>query len=285
MIDLHVHSTASDGTESPAQLVVNAKSAGLSAIALTDHDTVSGVREFMEAGRESGVKTIPGVEISTWNHSKELHIVGLFINPEYERLISFLENMREERVVRNRAIIRKLQSYGYSITEDEVFEVSGGESLGRPHIAATLVKKGYFSDIQESFDILLKRGRKGFIPRSLKPPEVACSLIHEAGGVAIWAHPVSGQHSGERSYVKKMLKVLLPAGIDGLETLYTTYTPHQTALLEEMAETHHLLRSGGSDFHGRNRPGTALGTGGGGLAVPNSFLEKIESFRQNRFSA
>lgn len=282
MIDLHVHSTASDGTETPSKLVEMAKNTGLSAIALTDHDTVSGVQEFLEAGQGSGMKVIPGVEISTWDRSKELHIVGLFIDPENRELVSFLESMRNERALRNRLIIHKLQTMGYSITEDEVSVVAGGESIGRPHIARVLVEKGYFEGIQDVFDTLLKRGKRGYIARSLKRPPAVCQLIHDAGGVAIWAHPVSGQHSGERAYIKKMLKGLIPAGLDGIETMYTTFNRNQTALLDELAETNGLLRSGGSDYHGYTRPFTKLGTGGGCLSVPDSFLETIETYIQNR---
>ncbi len=282
MIDLHVHSTASDGTETPSRLIEMAKNIGLSAIALTDHDTVSGVQEFLDAGQGSGVKAIPGVEISSWDRSKELHIVGLFIDPHNEALVSFLEKMREERFLRNRLIIHKLKTLGYSITDDEVAVVAGGESIGRPHIAQVLVEKGYFEDIQSVFDTLLKRGKRGYIARNLKRPAVICQLIHDAGGAAIWAHPVSGQHSGERAYVKKMLKGLIPAGIDGVETFYTTFNRNQTALLEELAETNNLLKSGGSDFHGSTRPFTKLGTGGGCLAVPDCYLEMIETFLQNR---
>ena len=282
MIDLHVHSTASDGTETPSRLIEMAKETGLSAIALTDHDTVSGLQEFLEAGKGSGIKVVPGVEISSWDRSKEIHIVGLFIDPEYPPLVEFLEKMREERAMRNRLIIHRLQNLGYKITEDEVFVVAGGESIGRPHIAQVLMEKGYFENVQDVFDALLKRGKRGYIARSLKHPDVVCSLIHEAGGVAIWAHPVSGQHSGERAYVKKMLKGLIPAGLDGMETFYTTFNRNQTALLEELAETNQLLRSGGSDFHGTTRPFTKLGTGGGCLSVPDSYLEMIETYIQNR---
>ena len=285
MIDLHIHSTASDGTETPSRLIEMAKETGLSAIALTDHDTVSGVAEFMEAGQGSGVKVIPGVEISTWDRSKEIHIVGLFIDPAYPPLVEFLESMREERSLRNRLIIHRLQTLGYKITEDEVAVVAGGESIGRPHIAQVLVEKGHFECVQDVFDALLKRGKRGYIARSLKRPAAVCSLIHEAGGVAIWAHPVSGQHSGERAYVKKMLKGLIPAGLDGLETLYTTFNRNQTALLEELADANNLLRSGGSDFHGTTRPFTKLGTGGGCLSVPDSYLEMIETYIQNRNQA
>lgn len=285
MIDFHLHSTASDGTESPSRLIELAEQSGLSAIALTDHDTVSGVIEFMTAGKGRGIRVIPGVEISSWVHSKEVHIVGLFIDPDCKTLVEFLENMRNERIARNSGMIRKLQGLGYEITEDEVKIIAQGESIGRPHIARVLVSKGYFDDIQSVFDALLKRGGKAYLPRNLQSPEVVCSKIHEAGGIAIWAHPVSGQHSGERSFVKKMLKILIPSGLDGIETCYSTYTVSQAALLEEMAEKFQLLRSGGSDFHGSNRPATHIGTGGGGLSVPDSFLESMESFLEKRKEA
>ena len=285
MIDLHIHSTASDGTETPSHLIDLAEDAGLSAIALTDHDTVSGLEEFLAAGKGRRVRTIPGVEISSWIHSKEVHIVGLFIDPTCPKLVSFLENMRNERIARNTGIIRKLQSLGYEITEEEVMIMAKGESIGRPHIARILVSKGYFEDIQGAFDALLKRGGKAYMARNLQSPAVACSCIHEAGGIAVWAHPVSGQHSGERSYVKKMLKILIPAGLDGIETFYTTYTPAQSALLDEMMNQFQLLPSGGSDFHGTNHPNTRLGVGGGGLCVPDSCLEMMETYLEKRKQA
>ena len=285
MIDFHIHSSASDGTESPAWLVETARNTGINSIALTDHDTVSGVKSFLEAGKTFGVKTVPGVEISTWYRSKEIHIVGLFIDPEYPQLVSFLESMRLERKMRNRKIIQKLQSLGYEITEDEVAELAGGESLGRPHIARLLIEKHYFSEIQDVFDVLLKRGGKGYIPRMLAPPETACSIIHNAGGIAIWAHPVSGYQTGERAFLRKMLKVLMFSGIDGIETRYSSYTPFQSELLDEMADKYSLLKSGGSDFHGKNRPSVNLGTGTGGLIVPDHYSDAIESFLQKRNQA
>ena len=285
MIDLHIHSTASDGTETPSRLVDLAEHAGLTAIALTDHDTVSGLDEFLQAGKNRNIRTIPGVEISCWIHSKEVHLVGLFIDPSFPPLVDFLENMRIERVARNEMIIRKLRNLGYDISEEEVCFIAKGESIGRPHIARVLVEKGYFQTIQDVFDSLLKRGGKAYIPRKLQPPDAVCSLIHDAGGLAIWAHPVSGQHSGERAFVKKMLKILIPSGLDGLETYYTTYTPSQSALLNEMIEKFQLLPSGGSDFHGSNRPLTNLGTCGGSLHVPDSLLEIMETFLEKRKNA
>ena len=249
---------------------------------MTDHDTISGLHDFMTAAEGKNIEAVPGVEISSFLYNKEIHILGLFIDPSSESLHTFLAQARENRNRRNQIMLEKLNAIGYEITEEELQNEAGGESVGRPHFAKILVRKGYFADIQEVFDTLLKRGKRGYIARNLKRPAVVCQLIHDAGGVAIWAHPVSGQHSGERAYVKKMLKGLIPAGIDGVETFYTTFNRNQTALLEELAETNGLLKSGGSDYHGSTRPFTKLGTGGGCLSVPDSYLETIETYLQNR---
>ncbi len=280
-IDLHVHSCASDGSDRPEELIRKAAELGLQGIALTDHDTVSGLPEFLSAAKEYGIRAVPGVEISTRQYTKELHIVGLFIDPESEVLLKLLEEMRSGRETRNRAILERLAIMGYDISYQELVDIAGGESIGRPHIAALLLKKGYFTEAREAFERCLKRGCRAFVPRELPSPERAIQVLHEAGGLAIWAHPVSGQ-SGERTFARKMIRQLLPFGLDGIEVRYSMFSEHQTKMMEGFAEEFHLLKSGGSDYHGLNQLGIELGTGKGDLAVPVEFFDAMQERKYNR---
>ena len=272
-IDLHTHSTASDGSDRPGLLVRNAVRAGLSAVALTDHDTVSGLEEASAAARSAGLRFVPGVELSTALHGKEIHIVGLFIDPVSAGLVRFLEERRADRDARNAQMIARLNEAGYPLTEEEVREAAGGESTGRPHMARVLVRKGFFPGMKEAFDACLKRGRSCYVPRKPVPPSDGIRVIHEAGGLAFWAHPVLAAPS--RSAMRRVLREMAPAGLDGIETRYSMYTPVQEKASSDIAHEFQLLESGGSDYHGLNSPGVQLGTGTGGLYVPSSFLEKM----------
>lgn len=274
-IDLHTHSTASDGAVTPAGLVDEARALGLSAIALTDHDTVGGMAEFMARGAEfDDVETIPGVEVSVDLFGREAHIVGLFIDYEYAPLLELLAEIRGNRDLRNQKIVDKLRAAGYNITMAEVLDIAGGDSVGRPHFARILVDKGYFPESQAVFDRCLKRGQVGFAPRVLPEPARAVGLIHDAGGLAIWAH-AAHRRKNDRSHVKKTLTRLLEHDIDGVETLYTTFSEEQTAMMREFAAEHDLLESGGSDYHGANQQKVALGTGFGDLRVPETLLHPL----------
>ena len=284
LIDLHTHSTASDGSESPAELVRRAKEIELRGIALTDHDTVSGLREFAAAAEKEDIDAIPGVELSTLLFSKELHIVGLFIDPETPELLDLLERMRRGRETRNREMILKLSAAGFDVSYEELLREAGGESIGRPHIAAMLLRKGYFKTMQDAFDQYLKRGCRCYVPRTLPEPAEAIRTIHAAGGLAIWAHPVSGQ-PGERGFARKMLRKLVPAGLDGVEVCYSMFSEHQTRMMKELAEAEGILKSGGSDFHGANQPNIGLGCGCGNLAVPFEYLEKMRETLASRKEA
>lgn len=274
LIDLHTHSTASDGSETPARILRLAREQGLRAVALTDHDTVSGLPEFLSAAEQEPVEAIPGVELSTMLFSKELHIVGLFLHPETPELLHLLERMRSGRETRNREIILKLSAAGFDVSYEELLQEAGGESIGRPHIAALLLRKGYFKTMQDAFDQYLKRGCRCYVARALPEPAEAIRAIHAAGGLAIWAHPVSGQ-SGERAFARKMLRKLVPAGLDGAEVRYSMFSEHQTELMTELADAEGILKSGGSDFHGTNQPNIRIGCGCGSLAVPFDYLEAM----------
>lgn len=277
IIDLHIHSTASDGATLPENIPSVAAAAGLSAIALTDHDTVSGVDAFLEAGKAfHEIELVPGVEISAKRMDNgELHIVGLFIDHHNGPLNELMDRVRAGREGRNLKILERLRSIGYDITAEELAGVAGGDSVGRPHFAKLLVDKGYFNDFQTVFDKLLGRGNSGYVGRELPSPEETIATIHGAGGVAVWAHPVT--HSREpgtrkkkspRSFIRKHLKYLVPAGLDGVEVWYPLYTPQTGTILSELASEFKLLRCGGSDYHGEIKPGLEIGVGFGDMKVP-----------------
>ncbi len=284
IIDLHIHSTASDGATLPEDIPGVADAAGLSAIALTDHDTVSGVDAFLEAGKAyPEMELIPGVEISAKRvDNGELHIVGLFIDHHNGPLNKLMERVRAGREGRNQKILERLNSIGYDVTAEELAEVAGGDSVGRPHFARLLLDKGYFNDFQTIFDKLLGRGNSGYVPRELPSPEETIETIHGAGGIAVWAHPVT--HSREpgarkkkspRSFIRKHLKYLVPAGLDAVEAWYPLYTPQTSTILSELAVEFKLLRCGGSDYHGEIKPGLEIGVGFGDMKVPYECLEPL----------
>lgn len=275
MVDLHTHSRASDGSDTPSELVAHAVETGLHGIALTDHDTVSGIPEFLDAAAERTIRAVPGLEISSTLFNREIHILGLFIDHTSEKLADFLKEARKNRNARNALILQKLNAMHYEITERELQECAGGESVGRPHFAKILVEKGYFQTPQEVFDRCLKRGARAYVPRILPTPGESIGAIHEAGGLAVWAHPVY-RASGERAFVRKYLKRLIGHGLDGIEAYYSLYSFAQHTLLLETSAEHGILISGGSDYHGKNQRSIQLGTGRGSLAVPDEVLDRLE---------
>jgi len=274
-IDLHTHSTISDGTYTPTELVEYAIEKELKVIALTDHDSVSGIDEFLRASQKHKyLIAVPGVEISVSKGSNEIHIVGLFVDHKSESLNRLLCEVRKHRDDRNIKIIEKLNKLGYDITIDEVIEVASGTTVGRPHFAKVLIEKGYFKNSQDVFDECLKRGQSGYAHRILPSFSRGIREIHEAGGIAIWAHAV-WRKKNERSFVRNTLNKLIKADIDGIETQYTSFNEKQSAMLKEMADEYGLLESGGSDFHGENQPSIDLAVGYGDLKVPYEFYEKM----------
>lgn len=271
MLDFHTHSTASDGSDSPSELLNAAVRSGLSAVALTDHDTISGLSEFLHAAQGQNITAVPGVEISSALYNKEIHILGLFIDPVSVSLNRFLENARKNRTERNLLMLEKLNAIGYRISWKDLLDFAPGESIGRPHVAEMLVKKGYFATVQDAFDSCLRRGARAYTPRKNSTPHECIRVIHEAGGLAFWAHPVY-RARGERAFIRRFLKVLVPAGLDGLEAFYPVFTARQTLMLEEMAREFRILRTGGTDYHGNVHPGIQLGIGCGNLNVPDELL-------------
>ena len=282
MIDLHVHSNASDGTLAPAEVACIAGERKMAAIALTDHDTVAGVREFLEAGKNyPDTEFIPGVELSSMYGTRELHFVGLFVDIENEEFAAWLEKIRQGRLKRNIDIAKRLASLGYPIDRDELDFVHN-DSLGRLHFASYLVKHYGFESIADVFAAYLRKNCSAYVPRELPMPSDAIEVIHRAGGVAMWAHPVCRDQKSKSGYLRRMVKKLKNYGLDGFECYYSMFSPDETALLLEIAEQQEMLCSGGSDFHGGNRPGIDIASGGGKMIIPYDLLKKIHEYRRKQ---
>lgn len=269
IVDLHSHSTFSDGSFTPTELVkIAAETPNLKAVALTDHDSINGLDEFFEAGKNyPDLELVGGVEVSTMYGSKEMHLLGLFIDHKNLELNNFLEKLKKERLDRNIIMAKRLYSLGYPI-DYEVLPYHRDDSLGRVHFAKYIMEHYDFPDIQSVFEQLLKQGKSGFVPRNLPMPSEAIEVIKKAGGISIWAHPIFQERSHARSYARRIIRKLKPFGLDGIECYYSMFGPNQTNALLEIALSLEVLPSGGSDFHGENRPNVSLGIGGGSMRIP-----------------
>ena len=280
-IDLHLHSTASDGTLSPSEIVAHSasvikKTSSPVVIALTDHDTVSGIPSFLETAGKYGelLKAIGGVEISSDYHGTEIHILGYGIDPKNEKLLSRLEMFRKSRDERNTRIIEKLQLAGMDISLSDLPCANPGETVARPHIARALLKKNYVSSVKEAFELYLGEGKPCFVPRILPDFKEAVSLIQESGGIAVLAHLMlyKSLNAAQKSALVAELK---EAGLTGIETYYSTYTPVEEAYVESLAKKYGLILTGGTDFHGQTKPEISLFSGKGNLEIPDWILPEF----------
>jgi hypothetical protein len=272
-IDLHVHSTYSDGTVPPADLVKQANDLGLNAMALTDHDTLDGIGEARAAADGTPLEFIPGIELSCSYHDfKEIHIVGLYVNPndEFNDCLVKLKKSREER---NLKVVEKFSQLGINFTLEDIRRKYPNATLTRMHFADYLHSNGYVSSRSEAFDRYLNDHGPCFIPRKYLSPERAIELIRGAGGVPVLAHPVLYHLSDD--VMEQMLKELKDLGLSAMECIYSTYTMGDELLMRKFAKKYDLLPSGGSDYHGDNKPTISLGTGKGHLFVPADILEPI----------
>lgn len=269
-VDLHAHTTASDGTLTPRELVALAGEIGLAAVAITDHDSVAGLAEGLAAGKELGVRVIPGVELSTELEHREIHIVGLNIDPEDPTLLALLERQRGERARRNDRLLERLAELGMSIPAGEV-RPDGG-LLTRTHVAEALARHGFADSPVDALEKYLVPGKPAWVEKNCPTPEECVEVIHGAGGKAFLAH-LDRIDKGDREHGVALARRALGVGMDGLEVRYTTYTPEWESIAEGLAEELGLLRSGGSDFHGARKK-NRLGTGYGNLAVPAEWLEE-----------
>jgi len=275
-IDLHVHSTYSDGTLTPEELVILAKKQGLSAMALTDHDTIIGVEEAVEAGKKCNIEIVPGIELSAAYGAKEIHIVGLYVDYKDKAFNDVLENLREIRNERNLKIIEKFKELGIEISFDEMKQLYGNAVITRAHFADHLLAKGYIKSRSEAFERYIGENGPCFMSREKLTPEDTIRLITAAHGVPILAHPTL-YHLGT-SEMNKLLKYLCKAGLKGIEAIYSTYSIGEEIQIKKLASENHLIISGGSDFHGTNKPYLNLGTGRGHLCIPYEVLENIKKF-------
>lgn len=272
-IDLHTHSTCSDGTFTPEEVVKEAKKAGLSAIALTDHDTVDGLSEAIEAGKKYGIEVITGIEFSVAADT-EMHLLGLNFNIDCPAIKNVLEEMIIQRDLRNYKVIELLDNIGIHITIDDILTEATSRVTGRSQIAKAMLKKGYVSTIKEAFDKYLSFGRPTFVERSTLSPEDAIKIIKESGGKAFLAHLNQTGKTDEELY--EILFHLKNCGLDGIEGYYTEYTEDMNIRYRKMAGDIGLLLSGGSDFHGTNKDGYQIGKGKENLKIPYELLEKIK---------
>lgn len=271
-IDLHTHSTCSDGTLSPSEVVKLAKEKGLSAIALTDHDTIDGLTEAIEAGKKYGVQVITGIEFSV-NTDTEMHMLGLGFNIDCPHIREVLDEMIIEREKRNYIVIEKLAELGMYITIEDILAEATSPVTGRSQIAKAMMKKGYVSSLKEAFDEYLYFGRPVFVERRSISPEKAIELIHKSGGKAFLAHLNQTGKTDEELY--NILSNLKKAGLDGIEGYYTEYTEEMSIRYRKMADDLGLILSGGSDFHGENKAGYELGSGKGNLRIPYELIENL----------
>lgn len=276
-IDLHTHSLCSDGTMTPAEVVRAAKAAGLAAIALSDHDTVAGVREAMAEGERIGVEVVPAIELSAQSET-ETHILGYFIDIENEALLEKMEYIKQVRVRRQENVCRNLRALGFDVMMDEVRQIAGSDVLCRAHFAKIMVQKGYVSSVKEAFSQYLASGKPAYSGTQALTDTEAVRLIKDAGGLAFVAH----LHQTKRTLddLESFLLRLKDAGLDGVEGYYTEYTPEMERDYRALAKRLGLMLSGGSDFHADNKPHISIGRGLGELYIPYVILEKMKAYRE-----
>lgn len=253
-VDLHVHTTASDGSDSPKEVVYKAKKLGLKAIAITDHDTIGGIKEALQVSGETGVEVLSGIELSTEYQGMEVHVLGYLIDIRDDRLLTYLANSKESRSKRILKIVKKLQKLNFPISFEDVLAEAGDGSIGRPHVAKVLVRKGIVSSIGEAFDQYIGQGRVAFVPREKCTPVDAVNLIRGAGGVAVLAHPGLAD-------IDQYIPYLVKEGLQGIEVYHPQHNQTDVKHYLNISRRWNLLATGGSDYHGKDARGhEALGT-------------------------
>jgi predicted metal-dependent phosphoesterase TrpH len=265
LVDLHLHSTASDGTLTPTALVRQAAERGVTLIALTDHDTTDGVADATAAARGSEVRLVPGVELSAESELYDVHILGLFLRVEQPALQEALARLRAARQVRNEQILERLRSVGAPVSAARVQEISGAGSVGRPHIAAAMVEAGHVASQGEAFYRYLGRGKPAFVRRARLEPGEACHIVKEAGGIPVLAHPAK---IGSPTLIDEVIA----QGVEGLEAFHSDQSTEDTEALLALAKRHSLLVTGGTDSHG---PGSDRWLPVGGLYLPPWVGERV----------
>lgn len=279
LIDLHTHSTMSDGSLTPEELVVHAHESRLSAIALTDHDNIDGVKRAKQQGEKCGIEVVAGIELSV-KCATQNHILGLLIDVDNSELNGELDSILQRRVERNAVTCRKLNDLGFEVSLDEARAIAPGGIVGRAHFARLMMNKGYVESVKEAFDKYLAVGKPAYFSNQELSAERAIELIHGAGGVAVMAHPHQMKLSDEatQEYMAQMKEY----GLDAVEGYYSEYTDEMQSKYCAMAKNLGLALSGGSDFHGSMKPHIAIGKGFGNLSIPYSVLEGLKSVCERR---
>lgn len=270
-IDLHVHTTASDGTLSPGQTAALAAQKGLKAIAISDHDTVEGCAAAVAEGQRLGVEVVPGIELST-KFYRAVHILGYYIDTENPELQALLDWIVEDRDKRNRYMAELMAADGLPVSYEQMHRRFGAV-IGRPHFGQVLVELGLAESVNDAFARYIEKGQRYYAPRTILAIEQAVQSIVKAGGIATLAHPF--QYRLEDENLRKLIEHCMDNGLRAIECRYSGYSGEQTAYLEKLAEEYGLLKTGGSDFHGQNKPHIDMGSGRGELAVPYEWLEKL----------
>lgn len=273
-VDLHSHSTASDGTLAPAEVVRLAVNSGLSGLALTDHDTIAGVAAAAAEAANAGIDFIPGIEISAeYPAPGTMHILGYGVDPANPALTRLTEQLLEGRDSRNPLIVKKLNEMGVSVTMAEWEDQALGKVLGRPQLAAILLRKGYVSSIKQAFDKYIGQGAPAYFDKERLPPKRALEMIREAGGLPVLAHPVQLRTEND-AQLERVVKDLTDLGLEGLEIMHSDHDPSLVEKYTRLAERCRLLKTGGSDFHGTNKKNIQLGHVRG-QRVPRAFMDAL----------
>lgn len=271
-IDLHTHTNASDGLDTPAELVAKASQRGLSVLGITDHDTVDGLEAAAEAAKAVNITLVPGVELSTTVERAEVHVLGYFVDRTNADLRTRLHQLAASRVSRIERMIDRLHELGYPVNRDAILAQAEEGSIGRPHVARALIEIGAVTSVDDAFERFLKAGRPAYIPRDHFSPEDAVGLLVEHNAVPVLAHPFSTKD------IEGTLARLVPAGLKGLETYYAGYLPEQHVQLRAIADAWQLIPTGGSDYHGAGfREGRDLGA----APVPGEVWERLVTLRDS----
>lgn len=276
-VDLHLHSNYSDGSESPTAIAELAAAAGLTGIALTDHDVLDGIPEARAAAGKHGLRFIGGAELSVLWREQSMHMLVYFLEPGPGPIQDRLEDLRRGRHNRNLEIISRLRDLGLDISYEDVEQEAGTGVVGRPHFAGVLIAKGYVASVPAAFDRYLASGRPGYVPRMRLTAEEAISLSRDSGAVAVIAHPHT-LHLRADEFASSF-RELVACGLGGIEAYYGEYTPEMRARIAQICTELGIVATGGSDFHGKYKEHLAIGTGTGDLRVPDTVMDQLEQIR------
>ena len=283
-IDLHIHTTASDGTFTPSEIVAHAIKLKLKAIAITDHDTLAGSSEALNNGIPAALEFLTGVEISAapppfYHQAGSFHLLGYAIHLDDPELNQTLEKLQLARKNRNPAILKRLNELGISISLEEVRDEAGDAQLGRPHIAQMMIKMGVVSSIDEAFDQFLGADKPAYVDKYRVKCSKAIDAILGAGGIPVLAHPGLLEYESEQR-LDELIGQLKRMGIQGVEVYYPRHTADQTRLFSDLAQRHNLLMTGGTDFHGSIHPGIEMGSGKGSLSIQYELYQKLIQYKK-----